>query len=264
MKVVNDMGRLVSIAAAAGLVITSAQAAPARQMTDLVGARGSSGESELEARGFTHISTVDGRNDTRYSYWWNSRDKNCLRVETYDGRYTAITDASRSDCNQSGSAGAAAAVGAAAGIAILGALLSHKSHDHDNGQHLTNEAHEAEYERGYNDGMYGYPYHNYGRDDTYAQGYQAGVDQRGRNSSAHSGRGGYARSVRISDIRGMDAIRAIDEIGSRGFDNVDAFSSGNTTYGVYYNRSTRQCVQMTNANGRVYDIRDIGTHPNCR
>lgn len=245
------------------LPITAAMARSASQMTDLVGARGSSGESELEARGFTHITTTEGRNDTKHSYWWNSRDKNCLHVETYDGRYTAITDATAGDCHQKSGNGAAA-VGAVAGVAILAALLSHKSNNHDNGQHYADSKHEEQYERGYNDGLHNYAYHNSDRSDHYATGYQAGVEQRGYNNQGHSGHGGYAPAVRISDIKGKESIWAIDEMRNRGFVSADSFSSGNTTYGIYYNRSTRQCVQVTNANNRVYDIRDIGQHPNCR
>lgn len=258
------VGTAAALAMIAG-PIAPALARPANQMTDLVGARGSSGESQLEARGFTHITTSEGRYDTKHSYWWNSRDKNCLHVETYDGRYTAITDATAGDCHQKANNGnAAAAVGAVAGVALLAALLSHKSHNHDDGQHHSDPTHEEQYERGYNDGLHNYSYHNYDRSDQYANGYQAGVNQRNYNNQGHSGRGGYDRAVRISDLKGKDSIWAIDEMHNRGFVDADSFSTGNTVYGIYYNRSTRQCVQVTNASSRVYDIRDIGQHPNCR
>jgi hypothetical protein len=50
----------------------------------------------------------------------------------------------------------------------------------------------------------------------------------------------------------------------RGFRDVDSFSSGNTQYGIFWQPQTRQCVQLTMSDGRVYDARDIGTHPQCR
>lgn len=50
----------------------------------------------------------------------------------------------------------------------------------------------------------------------------------------------------------------------RGFADKDSFSSGSTQYGIFYNRSTRQCVQLTMADGRIYDAREIGSHPKCR
>ncbi|MBK6925766.1 MAG: hypothetical protein IPH14_10950 [Thermomonas sp.] len=50
----------------------------------------------------------------------------------------------------------------------------------------------------------------------------------------------------------------------RGFANVDTISETNTIYGIFYNRSTRQCIQLTMANSRVVSADDIQTHPNCR
>jgi major membrane immunogen (membrane-anchored lipoprotein) len=259
--------KLTGLLAATALIAASSSsvsARPANQMTDLVGARASSGESQLEARGFTHITTSEGAYNTKHAYWWNSRDKNCLHVETYDGRYTAITDGTPGDCHQKSGGNAGAAVGAVAGVALLAALLSHKSHNHDDGQHHAAEVDEQQYDRGFNDGLHNTAYHNYDRSDFYARGYQAGVTQRSNNTRSHSGRGGYTSAARISDLNGADAVWAIDQMSNRGFANVDTFTSGSTIYGIFYNRSTRQCVQMTNADSRVYDIREIGQHPKCR
>ena len=61
----------------------------------------------------------------------------------------------------------------------------------------------------------------------------------------------------------MDAITAIDEMTARGFTNVDTMTSGETIYGIYYNRSTKQCIQLTNADSKVYKVSDIKTHPKC-
>ncbi|MCP5388772.1 MAG: hypothetical protein H6915_03325 [Novosphingobium sp.] len=250
---------------AMALCATPVLAKSASHYQDLVGARGSSGEMELERSGFTYI---DGHSGSSYvhSFWWHARDKNCIEVKTADGRYQAIVDAPNSDCHQKdGSSGTGAAVaGAALGVALVAALASHKSSHHEDGKHYDDQAHDAQYERGFNDGLHNAAYHNYDKSDYYARGYEAGVDQRSRNTGYHSGKGGYSHHVSLSGIQGRDAIWAIDEMTARGFENVDSFSSGNTLYGIYYNRSAGQCVQMTNADGQVYDIRDIGTHPKCR
>jgi hypothetical protein len=71
------------------------------------------------------------------------------------------------------------------------------------------------------------------------------------------------KGVNLSDLKGMDAIKAIDEMTARGFTNVDTMTSGETLYGIYYNRSTKQCIQLTNADNKVYAVSDIKTHPNC-
>ena len=70
--------------------------------------------------------------------------------------------------------------------------------------------------------------------------------------------------IAFEDLRGWHAGRAIDEMRIRGFANVDSITSGSTLYEIFYQRGTRQCVQMTTENGRVQDIRDIRTHPRCR
>ena len=71
------------------------------------------------------------------------------------------------------------------------------------------------------------------------------------------------KAVNLSDLKGMDAVTAIDEMTARGFANVDTLTSGETIYGIYYNRSTKQCIQLTNADSKVYEISDIKTHPKC-
>jgi len=71
------------------------------------------------------------------------------------------------------------------------------------------------------------------------------------------------RAVGLADLKGMDAIKAIDEMTARGFTNVDTMTSGDTIYGIYYNRSTKQCIQLTNADSKVYEVSDIKTHPKC-
>jgi len=72
------------------------------------------------------------------------------------------------------------------------------------------------------------------------------------------------KGVNLSDLKGMDAIKAIDQMTARGFTNVDTMTSGETIYGIYYNRATKQCIQLTNADSKVYEVSDIKTHPKCR
>jgi hypothetical protein len=87
-----------------------------------------------------------------------------------------------------------------------------------------------------------------------------GIAKKAETSPAKS----KGKGVNLSDLKGMDAIKAIDEMTARGFTNVDTMTSGETIYGIYYNRSTKQCIQLTNADSKVYEVSDIKTHPNCR
>lgn len=73
-----------------------------------------------------------------------------------------------------------------------------------------------------------------------------------------------APSGSLRGIAGMNSIAAIDEMSSRGFTNVDSLESGSSQYGIFYNRSTHLCAQLTMADGKVLDARDIHTHPKCR
>lgn len=164
-----------------------------------------------------------------YSYWWDKQDDDCVQVEVYNGRVETISDATDQDCgHHKGSAGAA--VGAVAGAAILGALLSHKSH-HREGRDY-DETQTAEFERGYQDGLHHAQYHNYNRDDAYAHGYEKGADEREANLSHHHRRGGYAEVAQFKDLQGARAAGALDELGRRGFTQVHNFVSDNARYGI--------------------------------
>ena len=255
----------LALACSASLVATPALARKASQMSDLVGSNAASGERALEQRGFTYITGHSGNYDTKHSYWWHAGDKNCLHVETYDGQYTAITDGERRDCNQKDD-NTGAAVAAVAGVALLGALLAsgHKKGHHDDGNHYSSSDDEDFYDSGFYDGLHNEPYHNPRRADAYSAGYSAGVQQRSRNTSSHTGYGGYHPAVNITVLNGTRSSDVDDWMDDADFKRVDRFNSGDTHYGIYYNRDTSQCVQVTMADGQVYDARDIGTHPKCR
>lgn len=254
----------VVMAATAALAISSpAQAEKAHHLISLNGLDAGGAESALNSRGFKYIASNTNSMGYTYSYWWHGNDKNCIRTEVYRGRVETIADASDKDCHHSGGS-TAAAVGVVAGAALLGALLSHKSHHHDDKQHLEEQQHEEQYERGYTDGLHNAAYHNYDRSDHYADGYQAGVDEREANLSHHHRRGGYAPAAAFSDLTGARAAGAMSELERRGFTQVDNFTSGNARYSIQWRADSRQCLQVITADGHIEDIRDIHTHPNCR
>lgn len=255
---------IATLAAGIGLAIgpvNVALAQNASQLGDLVGARAAGGESDLEARGYTFIQGGDAYGDAKQAYYWNGRNKACVRVETYDGRFRSITNADAAQCNQRSSKGSddGKAAMAILGLAAIAAAAAHQDNQHSNASNNS-----AQWDIGYNDGLHGVPYHNVARSDGYSEGYDAGVQQRNQNTSYHSGRGGYAQAARFKDLVGGSSISAIDTMSARGFADVDSFSSGNTQYGIFYNRDTRQCVQLTMADGEVMSADDIRTHAKCR
>jgi len=118
---------------------------------------------------------------------------------------------------------------------------------------------EREYQRGYNDCSHGrYDQDQHG--ESYKKGCRAAEDGKPAAAPADH-QGGKAK---ISDLKGMDSVKAFDVMTSRGFTSVDSLTSGDTLYGIYYNPKTHQCVQLANANNRVDSAVDIHTHPKCR
>lgn len=258
--------RLLAGLVTALIVSGTAFARDASTLLDINGARGSSAESMLQDRGFIYITGNKNSMGYTYSYWWHADDRNCVRVEVYDGKVETIADATARDCNQSASADNGSNSGkvaaAVVGAALIGALIASKSHHHDDQDY--DETQTADFDRGYQDGLHGASYHNSSRSDAYSHGYEKGVDERNANLSHHSGRGGYAAMAPYEDLNGGRAASADGQLTSRGFTNVDGFKSGSTSYTIWSKRDTHQCLQMTVADGRVQDIRDIGQHPKCR
>ena len=251
---------------AAGFVLTASALGQANKLQDLVGARAGQAEGDLESRGYVVTHSERDGNDM-FTYWWNQSAKKCVAVRTTEGRYGSIADTLPADCNQNESSGMSTGtkVGVAVGAAaIIGAIaLAHKAHHHDNDQHYDDVNREAEYERGYRDGLYNSAYHNYSNSKDYSQGYGVGVAQRRQNTSYSSGRGGYVAHVNVSDLVGARASSGDSDLQNRGFRNVDGFKSGTTSYTIWWNGNSRQCLQVATADGRFDSVMEI-QHPKCR
>lgn len=77
---------------------TSAMAQTPPDVSDLVGARAAGGETQLEARGYRFVTTNVVR-DSKWSFWWSDRQRQCISVTTTDGRYAAIGAIPAANCN---------------------------------------------------------------------------------------------------------------------------------------------------------------------
>lgn len=216
------------------------------ELSDLMGARGGSAESQMEDRGYVLHHTSKSA-DAAYTYWWKSRDKRCVRVRTLDGRYENIKTVGNSDCGQRDkdmSKGAAVAVGAAALLGLV--ALAHNSHHRDDRE--LNERQTAQFERGYRDGLYNQPYHNFDKSDLYGDGYTKGVEQRRQEVSYRTDngyRGGSHAHVNVSDLSNRETTYTWGELERRGFSlaNERKLSGGDNQW-LYWNRDTKQCVEV--------------------
>lgn len=93
----NPFARLAVASAALTLILS---AAPARagtpsELSDLVGARGSSGEQEMESRGYEYVTMTHGT-----QYWWNAGSKTCVGIKIAEGRYQSVASAGAEHCGQ--------------------------------------------------------------------------------------------------------------------------------------------------------------------
>lgn len=252
----------VAITACSSMITTPLLAMKANELTYINGMDAGPAERELVNRGYKSISSHRSSGGFVNSYWWNRNKDNCVVVESRGGQVLTINDATDQDCGHHKGGDGAAVVGAVAGAALLGALLSGKSH-HKEGRSY-DESQTAEFDRGYTDGLYSGSYHNYSRSDAYSHGYEKGVQEREANLNHHHRRGGYSPAASFADLTGARAAGGMSAMESRGFRQVDNFVSGNTRYSIQWRAESRQCVQVTIADGRFYDVRDIGQHPNCR
>jgi hypothetical protein len=105
----------------------------ADSLRDLIGARAGQAEGTFAQRGWSYVTGNKGSAES-HGYWWHAGRKDCIKVTTRDGRYTAITDASASDCNQKSSGnGTAVAVAAVGAVALTALLMSRKSKNRPGG-----------------------------------------------------------------------------------------------------------------------------------
>lgn len=95
------LARHLTILAVCGtcLVSVAASAQRAGDLADLVGARAAGGETQLQARGYSFVTTNTVR-DTKWAYWYNDRARQCVQVATANGRYTAINRVPDANCRR--------------------------------------------------------------------------------------------------------------------------------------------------------------------
>ncbi|SEL06979.1 hypothetical protein SAMN05216359_10538 [Roseateles sp. YR242] len=75
----------------------AALAAPPPDVADLVGARGSSGETQMQARGYSFVRASRVR-DESWTFWWSDVQKACVAVSTVDGRYASLERVPETNC----------------------------------------------------------------------------------------------------------------------------------------------------------------------
>lgn len=101
----------IGIAFGATILSGATLAQGAHDLADLVGARAAGGETQLEARGYSYVTTNTVR-DTKWAYWYNERIRQCVQIATSQGRYSAINPVPEANCRRSGDASTLPSFGA--------------------------------------------------------------------------------------------------------------------------------------------------------
>ena len=250
-----------------------------RDLRDLVGARGSSGERELQNRGYSFVKTEEG-GDRKWSYWWNNNRRTCVSVVTYQGRYSSITTSPSADCGQYSDNSNNNSNGRQGVTVYSEKNYRGSSQSFGVGRFLSagnqlgalrnDDASSVVVERGFrvrlceNEGSSGA---GEGRCEEYGEGrFNLRYNDKASYIEVNriGGGGGGGRQVDLSDLEGIRASSGEQEMRSRGFRNVDNFRSGSTRYSIWWRSRSRQCIQVAIANGRYDSVTDIGQHDRCR
>lgn len=279
-----------AVLAASAMVVAPVAAKKAESLRDLLGASGASAETQLGQRGFEYI-TGNKTDNAAYSYWWDSKGKDCVVVEVMQGRVVTINDAKAEDCGKKSGNDTAIAAAAIGAVALGAILLSRKDKDKhreeyqqdwqqvevyntqsgsarifrkpDKDSRVRDDVREGTLLRNYGCDRYnGESWCEVstmnGRTTGWARDRYLRVTNYGGGGSGGSGNGSYGY------LAGSRPGRAEDTLRDRGFRNVDNFKSGRTSYSIWFSQRSRECLQMAVANDRVDSVVDIRTHPRCR
>jgi hypothetical protein len=252
---------------ALSLLAATAAAAVPDSLSDIPYQSTDWGSEQLRFRGFTLMKS-DWHGGSSYEYWWQASSNTCVRARSSGGRYEALNTTSGTDCGQYHAAAtqndAAAAVAIAAAAAIGVAALAHQSHKR--GDKHSDQKSVAEFDRGYRDGLYHEPYHNYSNTTAYSDGYSAGQQERheqtGHRPRYGGGYSGYRSYAYVNDLVGTRASSADSDLRSRGFRDTGGYKQGGKSFVTWYNAGTRQCINVVTRDGRIARIDDIA-EGNC-
>ena len=90
--------QFAAVAVAIGLAGAAHADTPAAGLQDLINVRGSSGEAEMEKRGYEAVRSDAVGDNERRMYWRDGASGRCVAVRVADGRYQSLSEVPREDC----------------------------------------------------------------------------------------------------------------------------------------------------------------------
>lgn len=245
------MGRFSGMACAAVAVVAmSSTPVLAQDWSSLQGMRSSAASDNLRSRGYRPSGHSGG-----FDLW--SDGHTCVGVRSRSGSVSEARGFHQRDCGATSDSGSDAGA-AVAGLLIAGligaAVASHDDHHHRDNQHGSDARNEAEYERGYNDGLHDGAFSDYDRNPAYSEGWDAG--QRERQNRLSASRYSYHSRGSANEARAACASAADDwwrlRPGSSSAFSARAYS--NSAYEVQVAAGYQQAT-CTYENGRVQGLR---------
>lgn len=247
---------LVAAIGVLSLAPAPASAQQARQMLDIVGKDSDYATRMIRNRGFEF---VDSRNDNyrnRHTYWWNDRADSCLHVVSFQGNIIRVADGTLAECRQNTRTGTKA-------VSLFG-IIGQGSDPATRTLRDRGFEFEDDHSDRYNN-RHTYWWNDRGNNCVHVVSYNRVVTRVEDASDGECGKGREetANTGEFSDLVGIRSSSGMEQLARRGFVQVDNFTAGNTRYSVQYRLQSRQCIQVTQADGRFVDVRDIGSHPKC-
>jgi hypothetical protein len=181
-------GKFIKAVVITSLALAGVSPAFAQDISDIEGAKRTTAEETLRSWGYSGAGTKT-MNSRNFHMWQNKSRNRCMGFTVDAGMVEDAESFQTSDCKSASGGDTGAIVAGAAVAAILGAaLLSHGNNHHKDGKHLSGNASEADYERGYRDGRNGSESYNYDHNPAYSDGYNAGHRERSNQmeGSRHS------------------------------------------------------------------------------
>lgn len=233
-------------------------------LNNLVGARGSSVEGEMDRLGYVFIrsdKSTSGINE----FWWKKSNNKCTIVRLYDGKVAAVTNTVPDECNQGGysSNNNNNNYGNGSLQNLVGAR----------GSSLDGEMNRMGYTFIKSDkstaGIYTSWWNNSQRkcvmsrlvDGKVASIVDTGLtdcnkgnyssNNKNNNKGDYNYNPNYTGNTKLGDLVGWTAGRAYNEIGSRGYRNVKDYRNNGKLVKVWYNSKYNQCKKTAEKDGKI-------------
>lgn len=146
-----------------------------------------------------------------------------------------------------------AALAAAALIGI--AALAHHQEHHRDGAHSTDANYEADYERGYRDGLHNEPFDANRSSEAFAIGYDAGHKERGNSLAYKTSNVGGTKVPQAALSSCVNDAASAMSVSAHHIHVIKAGQEGSDTFYIEVAAGHKHLVCSVNSQGQIFDTR---------